>query len=534
MSTQTLQQLIADLPNLHVVTNGGESDVVVTGITKDSRKVTPGTLFVAYRGVENDLHRFIPDAVQRGAAAIVCENDDWRRGDLGDRIGRPYIRVTNGRQAFAHLCAAWHGHPSRSLVMIGVTGTDGKTTTSNLIYHILRAAGLNAGMISTVNAVIGDRVLDTGLHTTTPDADEVQTYLAQMRDAGMTHCVLEVTSHGLAQHRVDGTNFDIATVTNITHEHLDLHGSREAYRAAKARLFEMVSRPSPFEGEGLGVRILTKPLVTPTAVLNADDEYSFEYLRAIPVERQIIYSARADRAAGQAGVSAAQVNHAPDGVHLTVSTPRGVPAKAGMAIHSSLIGGFNVSNILAAVSVALALDLPDEAIQSGIAAMQGVPGRMERISLGQSYTAIVDFAHTPNALEQALRTLRPLTAGQLIVVFGCAGERDTFKRPMMGRVAGQYADCVVLTAEDPRRESLDQIIDQIAAGIENASAEVLRVPDRAEAIRVACAMARPGDIVVSCGKGHEQSMCFGTTETPWDDREAMRAAVTESLVIGNS
>ncbi len=481
------------------------AQVAITGITKDSRMVTPGALFVAYHGVENDLHRFIPDAIARGAAAIVCEDARWRAGETG-RI--PCLVTPNGRQAFAYLCAAWHDYPGRSLIVVGVTGTDGKTTTSNLIYHVLRAAGLKAGIISTVNAVIGDRALDTGLHTTTPDADDVQGYLAQMRDAGLTHCVLEVTSHGLAQYRVDGVGFDVAVITNITHEHLDLHGSREAYRAAKGRLFEMAGNSRQMDKMG----------VIPTAVLNADDAFSFEYLRAIPIARHMVYSARTE--AGE--VRARSVTHAPDGLRVTVSTPRGE-----MTIRSRLIGDFNVSNILAAVSAALALDVPDKAIQAGIAAMPGVPGRMERISLGQPFTAIVDFAHTPNALEQALRTLRPLTAGRLIVVFGCAGERDKFKRPMMGRAAGQYADVIVLTAEDPRRESPDAIIDQIAAGIDNPSAQVLRVPDRGEAIRAACALAKAGDIVVSCGKGHEQSMCFGTTETPWDDREAMRRAIRE-------
>lgn len=504
MRARTLQQLMAALPDAQMVDASVDpAQVAITDITKDSRKVAPGALFIAYRGVENDLHRFIPDAIARGAAAIVCEDAGWRASAVR-RV--PCALTKNGRQAFAHLCAAWHDYPGRSLIVVGVTGTDGKTTTSNLIYHILRAAGLKAGIISTVNAVIGDRALDTGLHTTTPDADDVQRYLAQMRDAGITHCVLEVTSHGLAQHRVDGVDFDIAVITNITHDHLDLHGSREAYRAAKGRLFEMA-----------GARRQTdKADIIPTAILNADDPFSFEYLRAIPIARQIVYSV-----SGHAGeVQAIRVAHAPDGLSVTISTPRGE-----MTIRSALIGEFNVSNILAAVSATLALNVPDEAIQAGIAAMPGVPGRMERINLGQPFTAIVDFAHTPNALEQALRTLRPLTAGRLIVVFGCAGERDTFKRPMMGRAAGQYADVIVLTAEDPRREPLDQIIDQIAAGIDNPSAQVLRVPDRGEAIRTACALAKAGDIVVSCGKGHEQSMCFGVTETPWDDREAMRQAL---------
>ncbi|MCS7060925.1 MAG: UDP-N-acetylmuramoyl-L-alanyl-D-glutamate--2,6-diaminopimelate ligase [Anaerolineae bacterium] len=520
MRTKTLDQLLAALPVAARARSASVdfSQIAITGITKDSRTVMPGALFVAYCGVEYDLHRFIPDALARGAAAVVCEEDSWC-GE--EHVDVPCFVTENGRQAFAHLCAAWYDHPTRDLVIVGVTGTDGKTTTSTLIFHILRAAGLRAGMITTVNAVIGDHTLDTGLHTTTPDADELQGYLAQMRDAGLSHCVLETTSHGLAQHRVDGIEFDVAVITNITHEHLDLHGTREAYRAAKGRLFEMVGA-----ARRSAVHPPHKAAVTPTSVLNADDPFSFEYLRGMPAARHVIYSAHADAASAGGDVQAIRVAHLPSGLALTVRTPRGA-----LELNSALIGEFNVSNILAAVGAALALDIPDEAIRVGVAGMTGVPGRMERINLGQPFTAIVDFAHTPNALEQTLRALRPLTAGRLIVVFGCAGERDTLKRPMMGRAAAQYADVIVLTAEDPRRESLEAIIDQIVAGIDHPAAEVLRVPDRAQAIRTACALAEPGDIVVSCGKGHEQSMCFGTTETPWDEREAMRAAIRHWFAV---
>ncbi|MCL5996080.1 MAG: Mur ligase family protein, partial [Chloroflexi bacterium] len=236
MRAKTFGQLLNGLPFHMEPPTMDAGGIQITGVTDDNRKVQPGNVFVAYQGVAVDGHKFIPDAIRRGAVAVVCERPL-------DGKGVPCVIVPNGRQALAYLCAAWHDFPGHSMVMIGVTGTDGKTTTSNLLFSILKAARLNAGIISTVNAVIGERVLDTGLHTTTPDADEVQDYLAQMRDAGMTHCVLEVTSHGLAQYRVDGCDFDVAVVTNITHEHLDLHGSYEAYRAAKARLFEMVAYP---------------------------------------------------------------------------------------------------------------------------------------------------------------------------------------------------------------------------------------------------------------------------------------------------
>jgi len=476
------------------------NDPPITGVTDDSRRVQPGNLFVAYAGVARDGHAYIPQALARGAAAVILE--DARQAPPS----APWMAVPNGRRAFALLCAAWHGFPARAMTLIGVTGTDGKTTTASLIFHILQAAGLRAGLISTVNAVFGDHVLDTGLHTTTPDADEVQTYLAQMRTAGITHAVLEVTSHGLAQHRVDGCDFDIAVITNITHDHLDLHGTREAYRAAKGRLFE----------------------VAPLHVLNADDEFSFSYLARLPARRRVFYShevqpngyyadwwlyaPRADGAGGQ--INAYAFRHA--------SAPLPIP------LQTSLVGDYNVGNILAAVGATLALGTPVGAIQAGVAALRAIPGRMERIDEGQPYLAIVDFAHTPNALEHALRTARGLTDGRVIVVFGCAGERDALKRFPMGRIAAELADIAIFTAEDPRHEPLTAIFAEMDRGADAAQprrAQIMHIPQRGEAIRQACALAEAGDVVIACGKGHEQSLCFGAVEYPWDDREAMRRAI---------
>ena len=502
-----LQQLLAILPHITTQQPGDLTQVAqvsitgITGITDDSRQVQAGNLFVAYRGVEADGHRYIPDAIRRGAAAIVCEQA-WPEAAIASI---PITVVPDGREAFGWLCAAWHDFPSRQMTTLGVTGTDGKTTTANLIFKILRAANLKAGMISTVNAVIGGRELDTGLHTTTPDADEFQGYLAQMRDAGMTHSVLEITSHGLAHHRVDGTEFAVAAITNITQDHLDLHGTHEAYRAAKAELFKMARRH----------------------VINADDPFSFDYLRRLPAEQRIIYTRRpeitpANMAAGEQWIAATHVEHQPAAMQLQVTTPAGE-----IQLTTALIGDFNVSNILAAVGVAVLLEIPLPSIRAGVAALAGIPGRMERIDSGQNYLAVVDFAHTPNSLDNCLRTLRQITPGQLIVVFGCAGERDAQKRPLMGRIAAERADVVVLTAEDPRRESLDAIMDAVEAGAKAANAEsrLTRIADRGEAIRRACSLAQAGDTVVVCGKGHEQSMCFGTTEVPWDDRVALRQAI---------
>jgi UDP-N-acetylmuramoyl-L-alanyl-D-glutamate--2,6-diaminopimelate ligase len=503
---RALQQL---LDTIHLPCPPELSTLEITGITADSRKVQPGNLFVAYRGVEVDGHQFIPDAIKRGAVAVVCE----RKSELG--IGN-WVSVPNARQTFAQLCAAWHGFPSRTMTVIGVTGTDGKTTTSNLIFSILKAAGHKVGIISTVNAVIGEETRETGLHTTTPDADEVQSYLSKMREVGATHCVLEVTSHGLAQYRVDGTDFDIAVVTNITHEHLDLHGTREAYRGAKARLFEMAN----------------------THVLNVDDDYSFAFLARLPAQRRLFYSRevqpsgnfknewlfapRADFIAGE--IQAVQFNGWAQ------------IERMALPLKTNLIGDFNVSNVLAACATAIALGIPREFIQHGVASLEGVAGRMERIDEGQSYLAVVDFAHTPNALDNCLHTLRKITPGKLIAVFGCAGERDKAKRALMGKIAADLADVIVFTAEDPRRESLDDIIDEMERGAKQSAqrVEIHRVHDRGEAIRFACSLAKTGDTVVACGKGHEQSMCFGTQEFAWDDRKAMRLGILgKRLELGN-
>ncbi len=485
---------------------GGNAEA--RAITVDSRQVSPGSLFVAIPGVYVDGHRFITEALEKGAVAVVGERLLSELPDIPDKAFT-YVRVPDAREAWGWLCAAWHDFPSRKMTLIGVTGTDGKTTTTNLIYNILRAAGLDTGMVSTVNARIGKEAIDTGLHTTTPDAPDVQAYLARMVEAGTTHAVLEVTSHGLAQHRVAGCDFDVAVVTNITHEHLDAHGgSLEAYQQAKARLFDGLTHS------------FRKPGPPKVAILNRDDD-SFRYLSPIPADRQVIYSL-----SEATDVIACDVEFAPYRTRFILHTPVGETA-----IDTRLVGAFNVSNILAAASAGIALGIELDAIREGVAAVRGIPGRMERIEAGQDFLAIVDFAHTPNALLRALQTARTMVGdgGRLIVVFGCAGLRDREKRTMMGHIAGELADLVIVTAEDPRTESLDDIMaESVAAAAKEGKREgvdLWRVPDRGEAILFACQQAHVEDVVISCGKGHEQSMCFGTIEYPWDDREAMRRAL---------
>jgi len=499
-----------------------ERDVDIAHITADSRQVTPGAIFVAYPGVNVDGARFISDAITRGAAAILTQSIP--SFPLFPSV--PLIIVSNPRAALAHLSAAFNDFPSRKLRVIGVTGTDGKTTTCTLIASILKAAGHRVGVITTVGAQIGEEEMDTGFHTTTPDALQMQNYLAQMLEAGMEYAVVEATSHGLAQHRLDAIDFDVAAITNITHEHLDFHKTWEAYRDSKAMLFRSLATS------------FRKSRTAKAAVLNADDNARgvFDFLREIPADEKIIYGAAdsISRMANGKNVSAisykpSAISHSASGLRFQVTTPFGE-----LPITSYLLGRYNVSNILAAIGVAMARRVPFDAIERGIANVRGVPGRMQVMQSFDSaqdepFAAIVDFAHTPNALRAALETAREITRGKVILVFGCAGLRDVEKRSRMGEIAGKLADVVVVTAEDPRTESLEAINAQIVQGLERAGKknreDYFLVNDRAEAIAFAVSLARAGDVVIATGKGHERSMCFGETEFPWSDQDAMRAAL---------
>lgn len=507
MQTQkSLQQIFAELPQPFAQTNA--PDVSITGISIDSRAVQPGHLFVAMKGGRSDGHDYISKAIELGAVAIVGERDI-------QGLSVPYIRMENTRRALTWIAGSFYDWPGRKLTVIGVTGTDGKTTTTNLLHQILLAANIKAGMVSTVNAVIGDEVLDTGFHVTTPDAHDVQKYLARMVEAGLTHVVLETTSHGWAQYRVDACEFDIGVVTNITHEHLDEHGSYENYRAAKARLFSSleITLPKPQGNPRLGV-------------INRDDVKSFDFLNDFIKVNKVNYGLGEG-----ADVRAVDIDFDPSGIHFTAEG-KGFR----VATSSRLVGFYNISNCLAAMTAAIfGLGIDPQVAAQGVAALQGIPGRMERIDLGQNFTAIVDFAHTPNALKVTLEAAGAITTGRVIAVFGSAGLRDREKRRMMAETSAELADLSVLTAEDPRTESLDGILEEMAAGARSRGGRegetFWRVPDRGEAIRFALSLARPGDIVVSCGKGHEQSMCFGKTEYLWDDRTAMRAALAEYLKV---
>ncbi len=479
----------------------------ITCVAEHSRRVGPGTLFLARRGRDTDGHLYIPAALEAGAVAVVGE---LPLADLPAPLptGIPYLQVYDGRMAFALLSAAFYDFPSRKMTIIGVTGTDGKTTTSTLVHSILATAGMSTGLITTISALINGEVFETGYHVTTPGAFDLQGYLAQMVAAGCTAAVIETTSHALDQARVAWVDYDVAVVTNVTHEHLDWHGSWESYMTAKARLFHALATSA------------CKPGIVKSAVLNREDR-SYPVLQATPADAVLTYSL-----AGGEGVtcSARDIGITRAGTHFLLQTPAGT-----VPVQLRLLGRYNVANALAAACAGLALGVPLPAIAAGLGAVERIKGRMDLVYSGD-FDVVVDFAHTPHALQETLAVARELVTpgGRVIAVFGSAGLRDVAKRRLMGEVACA-ADLTVITAEDPRTEDVHAIIAEIAAGLEihrrQEGIDFICIPDRAEAIITAIGLARPGDLVVTCGKAHEQTMCYGTSETPWDEFAVVRAGL---------
>ncbi|MFW6063148.1 MAG: UDP-N-acetylmuramoyl-L-alanyl-D-glutamate--2,6-diaminopimelate ligase [Chloroflexota bacterium] len=492
-------------------------DVPLSRLVEHTDDVGPGAAFVARVRATSDGHRYAAKAASLGAPLIIGQKP---RSTLDPSLPEDalYWQVEDTAVTLSWLAAAWEDFPGRQLVMIGVTGTDGKTTTANFLYQILRAAGHRAGLLSTVRAVIGEKEEPLALHVTTPEAPVVQRYLRRMCDAGLTHCVLEATSHALAQHRVDSVDFDVAVVTNITHEHLDYHGDYDAYFAAKARLVQMLQSQSWAKP----TRNRYKFTLSKTAILNRDDR-SYAQLSAIPVAVQLSYGAQ-----HAADVRAHNLRFQADATRFSLNL--GVE---DIEITSPFVGRFNVYNMAAAATAARALHISGPNVKAGLESLRSLSGRMERIDEGQPFLTVVDFAHTPNALRKAIAAARGMTEGKVITVFGSAGKRDVAKRRLMAEISAQEADYTVLTAEDPRTESLDEILAAMAAGCRaegGVEGETFwRVPDRGRAIYFALSLAQPDDLVLICGKGHEQSMCFGVTEFPWDDPRATRRALRALL-----
>jgi UDP-N-acetylmuramoyl-L-alanyl-D-glutamate--2,6-diaminopimelate ligase len=457
----------------------GAPEVEITGLAYSSRSVSPGTLFFCVPGFRADGHDFAPDAVERGASALVCERS------LG--LGIPEVIVDDVRAAMGPAAARFHGDPTATLRVVGITGTNGKTTTAFLVRDILEAAGVQTGLLGTVKQVVGG--VEEGVEHTTPEAIDLQATLRRMLEAGDRACAIEVSSHALELDRAAGIRFACRVFTNLTQDHLDFHPDMEAYFAAKLRLFE--------EFDVYGRRLAGEIPEPTTDAVDGDADY-----RARDVEF--------DRS----------------GARFTVEMPEGV-----LEVTTPLPGQFNVSNALAALAAARAIGVDAETCRSALATADRVPGRLEPVDEGQSFGVFVDFAHTPDSLDNVLRAARELTERRLHVVFGAGGDRDRAKRPLMGEAAATRADRVIVTSDNPRSEQPEAIIDEVVVG---AGPDVEREPDRRKAIALAVRTAEPGDVVVIAGKGHEQGQEFenGRTE-PFDDVQAAREALRELATAGN-
>jgi UDP-N-acetylmuramoyl-L-alanyl-D-glutamate--2,6-diaminopimelate ligase len=503
MQLSVLLQNLPESPIAH--TNPHANDRTIAGIAYDSRKITPGMLFVAVRGTHTNGHRYLGEAYRRGAVAAIGEEP--APADLP--AGAPYIQVRDTRRDLAWLADAFYDHPSRKLGVIGITGTKGKSTTTNLIAEVFQRAGQKSGLMSTLNFRIGDRDWENETRQTTQESLENHAMLARMLQEGVRYAVVETSSHGLALHRVTGIVYDVGLVTNITSEHLEFHRTVEQYRRDKARLFEGLD---PSTDKGLGA--------TKAAILNRDDS-SHDYLLSfcrVPVTTYAIDH--------EATIRAVDLALSGERSRFRVVTPAG-----DIQVATPLIGRFNVYNCLATLACGYTQGLPLEQMREALERVGGIPGRMQRIDCGQPFTVIVDYAHNPDSLEQVLKLLRPLTPGRLIAVFGSAGERDTQKRPIQGEVSARLADLTFLTDEDCREEDPEKILHEIAAGALKAGAEIGKtlwlIVDRRQAITAAFAAARPGDTVLLAGKGHEHSIIVGRQSLPWDESQVARELLRE-------
>ena len=488
------------IKNLGVLKIEGSEQVEIKNISHDSRTLEPGSLFVAIKGFKADGHNYITQAVQSGAPAVVLERD------LAVPPGVTKVLVENSRAALARISTSFFCRPSENMRLVGVTGTNGKTTTTYLIASIFRAAGQKAGIIGTIANYIGDRKLE--VRHTTPESTDLQKLLREMADEGVQSVVTEVSSHALSLDRVTGCEFDVAVFTNLTQDHLDFHQDMEDYLEAKSRLFRMI---------GPGVKKGPK-----FAVVNLDDAYAGRIISAAgaPV---VTYGLSPD-----ADVRAREVKVSDQGCSFAVDCRQGA-----FQLKIRLSGLFNVYNTLAALAVGLESGLGPELVIRALEAVEGVPGRFERVDCGQGFVVVVDYAHTPDGLENILKAARAVTSGRLISVFGCGGDRDRTKRPIMGKIAGLYSDLPIITSDNPRTEDPLKIIDDVEQGIKEVlpAGRYRVIPDRREAIRAALGEALTGDLVIIAGKGHEDYQIVGGRVLPFDDREEARQVLLSLSAI---
>ncbi|MFN2386968.1 MAG: UDP-N-acetylmuramoyl-L-alanyl-D-glutamate--2,6-diaminopimelate ligase [Thermoanaerobaculia bacterium] len=470
--------------------DGASENPEVRGVANDSRRVSAGDVFVAMSGGKSDGNLHVAEAVSAGAVAVVSSLPRHAGIEV------PWVRSPHPRRALGRIAARLAGDPASRLVLAGVTGTNGKTTTSTLLSAILARRHGGAGLIGTVGHRTGSREIPA--RHTTPEAPELQALLAEMVANGLSAAAMEVSSHALELERVEGCRFDLAVFTNLTRDHLDFHGTFERYYEAKKRLFALRKEGGP-------------------AVLNLADPWGDRLAREVggPI---VTYSA-----SGAADVEAAEVRCDLEGIAMRVVTP-----SPSFSLESPLIGRFNVENLLAATAGALALGISPQEIASAVRSVHSVPGRMERVEAGQPYTIVVDYAHTEDALRRLLLAVRDLTDRQVILVFGCGGDRDAGKRFPMGEVAGRLADIPIVTSDNPRSEDPEAIISQVEEGIVSSGAtKYLKLADRREAIRAAIELANPRTVVVIAGKGHETIQVIGGRELPFDDR-AVAAGLARS------
>lgn len=459
-------------------------DAEITSITDDTRRVTDGSLFICVKGGSFDGHNAAEDMLRKGAAAVICERD------LG--LGERQIITDNSRKLYGKLCAAWFGHPEKRMTMIGITGTNGKTTITNVIKHILMSAGHKTGLIGTIQNEIGNEVLHT--ENTTPMAYDFMALLAKMADSGCEYAVMEVSSFALIQHRIGPTRFKTAVFTNLTQDHLDYHKNMESYYQAKKMLFD----------------------VCDTAVINADDEYGRRLFDEISCQK-LTYSIK-----NQADYFADSIKIKSTGSNFAFKDYSDEKQMKSHDVQSSIPGMFNVSNLTAAFAVCLQAGIAPESIISAVGAYNGVKGRCEVIPTGRDFTVICDYAHTPDAVENILKSVKEYTEGRLICLFGCGGNRDAAKRPKMAAAAAKYADMLIITSDNPRNEKPEAIIDDILKGLENTKTPYDVVADRRKAIYHGLKIAEKGDIIVLAGKGHEDyQVLAGMERIHFDEREVV-------------
>ena len=465
------------LRHIEVMEMAADPALEITGVSYDSRKTKPGDLFVAVKGFETDGHRFIPKAVSNGAAAVLCED--------APTDGTPYVRIRDCRLGLALVSREFYGNPAGEMKLIGFTGTSGKTSSTHIMKHVLETAGAKVGLIGTNGNMIGDRLLHT--EHTTPESLEIHQLFRQMRDEGCTHVVMEVSSHSLTLERVAGIDFDVAVFTNLSQDHLDLHGTMEEYAAAKKKLFSQCK----------------------IGCVNIDDERGPYMMEGAPCPF-LRYSAQ-DR---EAELSARDARLTANGVRFAALYGDEL-AQTKLAIP----GLFSVYNALSVLAACLALGMSLRDAAAGVSSAAGVKGRMESVPTDGDYSIIIDYSHKPDALEKALKALRPVTKGRLIVLFGCGGDRDHGKRPIMGRIAAENADFVIVTSDNPRTEDPMDIIRAILPGVEGKRTPYKMICDRIEAIRWAIDNAGPGDVILLAGKGHEDYQVIGHEKRHMDERE---------------